>query len=106
MSSISFCVAGVTISDRSSSRALARSTGCPMRATFRMDMFCELYLPRMSELHPHDDAPAFRFCPRCGHRLEQRVLKASEPPRLVCAACEFVFYLDPKIAVGTIIRSA
>jgi ADP-ribose pyrophosphatase YjhB (NUDIX family) len=34
------------------------------------------------------------------------VLKASEPTRLVCTslACGFVFYLDPKIAVGTIIR--
>jgi 8-oxo-dGTP diphosphatase len=25
--------------------------------------------------------------------------------RLVCAGCSFVFYLDPKIAVGTIIRT-
>lgn len=32
------------------------------------------------------------------------MLKATEPERLVCAACQFVFYLDPKIAVGTIIR--
>jgi ADP-ribose pyrophosphatase YjhB (NUDIX family) len=34
------------------------------------------------------------------------VLKASEPKRLVCTsdACGFVFYLDPKIAVGTVIR--
>ena len=32
------------------------------------------------------------------------MLKAGEPERLVCSACEFVFYLDPKIAVGTIIR--
>ena len=34
------------------------------------------------------------------------MLKASEPKRLVCTndACGFVFYLDPKIAVGTIIR--
>jgi 8-oxo-dGTP diphosphatase len=42
----------------------------------------------------------------CGQPLEGRVLKASEPKRLVCtnAACGFVFYLDPKIAVGTVIR--
>ena len=34
------------------------------------------------------------------------MLKASEPPRLVCTrpTCGFVFYLDPKIAVGTVIR--
>lgn len=42
----------------------------------------------------------------CGSTLEARVLKATEPRRLVCtnSACGFVFYLDPKIAVGTIIR--
>ena len=39
------------------------------------------------------------------HALERRLLKATEPERLVCTACGFVFYLDPKIAVGTIIRS-
>jgi len=58
------------------------------------------------DLHLHDDAHAFRFCPRCGGELERRLLKATEPARLVCAACGFVFYLDPKIAVGTIIRAA
>jgi ADP-ribose pyrophosphatase YjhB (NUDIX family) len=54
--------------------------------------------------HPHDDPHAYRFCPRCGGPLEKRLLKASEPERLVCTGCDFVFYVDPKIAVGTIIR--
>jgi len=47
----------------------------------------------------------FRYCPVCGSPLEPRVLRAGEPSRLVCtnAACGFVFYLDPKVAVGTII---
>jgi 8-oxo-dGTP diphosphatase len=47
----------------------------------------------------------FRFCPVCGQPLEPRVLKLGEPMRLVCTstACGFVFYLDPKVAVGTII---
>jgi len=54
-------------------------------------------------LHPHDDSHAYRFCPRCGAPMARRLLKASEPPRLVCDACGFVFYIDPKIAVGTII---
>jgi 8-oxo-dGTP diphosphatase len=58
------------------------------------------------ELHPHDDSHAYRFCPRCGTGLEQRLLKPTEPPRLVCPACGFIFYIDPKIAVGTIIRTA
>jgi 8-oxo-dGTP diphosphatase len=40
----------------------------------------------------------------CGGTLEPRVLKASEPARLVCDGCGFVFYLDPKVAVGTVIR--
>ena len=31
------------------------------------------------------------------------MLKAGDPERLVCTRCEFVFYLDPKLAVGTII---
>ncbi len=47
----------------------------------------------------------YRFCPTCGGRLEARNLKAGDPDRLVCAACGFVFYLDPKVAVGTIIAT-
>jgi len=55
--------------------------------------------------HPHDDAHTYQFCPRCGGALELRLLKATEPARLVCTGCEFVFYLDPKVAVGTIVRT-
>jgi ADP-ribose pyrophosphatase YjhB (NUDIX family) len=51
-----------------------------------------------------DHSSGFRFCPACGGPLEARLLKASDPKRLVCTQCEFVFYLDPKLAVGTIIR--
>jgi len=56
-------------------------------------------------MHSHD-TPPYRFCPVCGAALEPRVLKVSEPTRLVCTrpTCGFVFYLDPKIAVGTVIR--
>jgi ADP-ribose pyrophosphatase YjhB (NUDIX family) len=53
---------------------------------------------------PHDHSGAFRFCPVCGGQLESRLLRGGDPHRLVCTACEFVFYLDPKLAVGTIIR--
>jgi ADP-ribose pyrophosphatase YjhB (NUDIX family) len=56
-------------------------------------------------VHGHHD-PAFRFCPICGGELETRLLKAGEPERLVCRQCGFVFYLDPKVAVGTIIATA
>jgi len=60
-------------------------------------------VPQM--LHPKDDSHTYQFCPRCGGPLERRVIKASEPERPVCTRCGFVFYLDPKIAVGTIIRT-
>jgi len=59
----------------------------------------------VNHLHPHDDSHAYRFCPRCGGALERRLLKPSEPERPVCTECGFVFYIDPKIAVGTIIET-
>ena len=49
---------------------------------------------------------AYRYCPACGGTLEARLLKAGEPERLVCAACGFILYLDPKVAVGTVITAA
>jgi ADP-ribose pyrophosphatase YjhB (NUDIX family) len=59
----------------------------------------------VDHLHLEDESHAYRFCPRCGGTLERRVLKASEPQRPVCTQCGFVFYIDPKIAVGTIIAT-
>lgn len=53
-----------------------------------------------------DHSDGYRFCPRCGSGLESRLLKAGEPERLVCLGCGYVFYLDPKVAVGTIIVNA
>lgn len=60
----------------------------------------------MTELHVHLHEAAYRFCPMCGGTFETRTIKAGEPARLVCLACEFVFYLDPKVAVGTIIHTS
>ena len=51
----------------------------------------------------HVHGAAFRFCPPCGGPLESRLLKDGDPPRLVCGACGFIFYLGPKLAVGTVI---
>ena len=56
-------------------------------------------------MHPHGHDAVFRFCPLCGGTLEARLLKTSEPDRPVCTACGFVLYLDPKVAVGTIIEA-
>ena len=44
----------------------------------------------------------YSFCPRCGGPLTSRKLKPTEPERLVCTVCGFVFFLDPKVAAGTL----
>lgn len=56
-----------------------------------------------SEHHHHAHGHVeYRFCPRCGGDLEKRVVKATEPKRLVCLNCSFIFYQDPKVVAGTI----
>ena len=44
----------------------------------------------------------YKFCPRCGSPLEEREIKAGEPERLVCEACDFVFYQGPKLVAGAL----
>ena len=70
-----------------------------------MDME-EDYRPQASDMTSHQHGATFHFCPVCGGALESRLLKAGDPERLVCVACGFVFYLDPKVAVGTIISDS
>jgi ADP-ribose pyrophosphatase YjhB (NUDIX family) len=53
-------------------------------------------------MHPHEERP-YSHCPMCGGDLELRSIKAREPDRLVCGRCGFIFYQDPKVAVGTLI---
>jgi 8-oxo-dGTP diphosphatase len=61
-----------------------------------------------SDHHRHDHGAHFhghieyRFCPRCGGGLDKRVIRSHEPKRLVCQACSFVFYQDPKVVAGTV----
>jgi 8-oxo-dGTP diphosphatase len=43
----------------------------------------------------------YRFCPRCGGSLGRRKMAGQD--RLVCSACEFVFYQNPVPAVAMII---
>lgn len=57
--------------------------------------------PNADGCHPHGDIN-YRFCPVCAHPLQTQVIKSTEPGRLVCSRCGYVFYLDPKVAVGTI----
>ncbi len=52
---------------------------------------------------PHVPGPdQYRFCPVCASALASRKLKETEPERLVCELCDFVFYLNPKLAACTI----
>jgi ADP-ribose pyrophosphatase YjhB (NUDIX family) len=53
-------------------------------------------------MHHHE--PDFRHCPVCGERLATSIIKEEEPARLVCPACEFVFYLDPKVVACSILE--
>jgi ADP-ribose pyrophosphatase YjhB (NUDIX family) len=56
------------------------------------------------DVHHDDGTGPYRHCPRCGGRLEERLVFRHDPPRRVCVDCGFVFYLDPKVAVGVICR--
>jgi ADP-ribose pyrophosphatase YjhB (NUDIX family) len=47
----------------------------------------------------------YNFCPACAGPLEMRDVKRGEPRRPVCTRCGQILYLDPKVAVGTIVRS-
>jgi len=48
---------------------------------------------------------SYRYCPSCAGALEPRLLKAGDPERLVCTGCGQVIFMDPKVAVGTIIAN-
>ena len=54
-------------------------------------------------MHLHDTTGGYRFCPMCGQQLVLKLLKSGDPKRLVCSGCKYVLYLDPKVAVGTLI---
>jgi 8-oxo-dGTP diphosphatase len=49
---------------------------------------------------------SYRFCPACAGALEPRLLKAGDPLRLVCTSCGQIIFMDPKVAVGTIIANS
>jgi len=45
----------------------------------------------------------FSFCPVCGGKLKLLKLKENERTRLVCSACDFIFFLDPKVVACSIL---
>ena len=53
--------------------------------------------------HDHRDT-GYKFCVRCGGRLELKLVKKGEPERLVCQSCGYIQYLNPRVASGAIVR--
>ncbi len=43
-----------------------------------------------------------KFCSQCGAPMTKRVPRGDEKPRHACTRCDFVHYLDPKVACGSI----
>ncbi|MCH8087573.1 MAG: NUDIX hydrolase, partial [Chloroflexi bacterium] len=46
----------------------------------------------------------YRYCVRCGGELALKLVKAGDPERLVCGSCDFIQYLNPRVASGAIVR--
>ena len=42
------------------------------------------------------------FCPRCASPLLERVPEHDNRPRKICPGCDYVVYVNPKIAAGTV----
>ncbi len=42
------------------------------------------------------------FCPQCGGRLVEKLVDKRK--RLVCEACGFIFYINPKVAAGVLVE--
>lgn len=48
----------------------------------------------------------YKFCPLCRGDFIKKQLIQNEPERLVCKACKFIFYLDPKLVACTIAETS
>lgn len=49
-----------------------------------------------------DETTGFRFCPVCAGELAPQLVDLRE--RLVCQACGFIFYINPKVAAGALVE--
>ncbi len=47
----------------------------------------------------------YKFCPLCSGKFIRKQMVDKELDHLVCGACEFIFYLDPRLVVCTIART-
>lgn len=47
----------------------------------------------------------YRYCPLCSNEFIKKKLIPNEPERLVCKACGFIFYIDPKLVACTIAQT-
>lgn len=47
-------------------------------------------------------ADSLRHCSRCGDLLDFRSVEGEERPRLVCASCQFISYVNPRLVVTTL----
>lgn len=47
------------------------------------------------------DHPEVRYCVRCGHGLEERLIFGRRRP--VCPACDHVHFFDPKVAAAVFV---
>jgi ADP-ribose pyrophosphatase YjhB (NUDIX family) len=45
---------------------------------------------------------AFHFCPRCGTRLEERLVFGKSRPS--CPICGYIHFSDPKVAAGVLVE--
>lgn len=43
-----------------------------------------------------------KFCPSCGGNLTDRMIPTEDRPRLICDACGFIVYQNPRIVVNTV----
>ena len=57
---------------------------------------------KKNSMHHHN--PTFKYCPVCGGLLKTERPRHTEPSRLVCSRCDFVFYLDPKVVACSIVE--
>ncbi len=46
----------------------------------------------------------YRFCPQCGHALEDRPFEGKV--RRTCPACRFIYFPDPKVAVVALVEES